>query len=177
MRMPATLLFVFCGLACATSASQAAAAEPLEDKVKAAFLFNFARFTTWPQERFSGPDAPLEICVQADRGFVEAVSQSVVGKALGTRPLAVRGLAAGSDAAGCHVLYVGDAANVAAALADAAGRGILTVHGDDSALRDGVVRFFVEDRRIRFEINAAAAARENLQLSSKLMSLASVVSK
>jgi hypothetical protein len=40
---------------------------------------------------------------------------------------------------------------------------------------DGVICFFVEDRKMRFEINAAASEREALQLSAKLMSVATVV--
>ncbi|MEQ1438127.1 YfiR family protein [Fontimonas sp. SYSU GA230001] len=152
------------------------AAELPEYKLKAAFVFNFVRFTSWPPERLPDDGSTIEICAAAETEFVNALREAVTGKSIGTHPLRVREVAPGDDTGSCHVVYVGNRSDAGRILAATAGRGILTVHNGDSASRDGVVRFFIDDRRIRFEINAGAATRESLQLSSKLLSLANVVS-
>lgn len=152
------------------------AAEPAEFRLKAAFVFNFVRFTSWPPERLPDDGSPIEICAAAEASFVDALRETVDDKAIGTHPLRVREIGADDDLRSCHVVYVGARGDAGRILAGSSGRGILTVHNGDSASRDGVVRFFIDDRRIRFEINSGAAERESLQLSSKLLSLASLVS-
>lgn len=164
------------GALAATAVPCAQAAEPLELKVKAAFVFNFVRFASWPPERLPDPASVIDLCVLGDPGFLDAVRETVSGKSVGAHPLRARALSDPAELASCHLAYVGQAADAARALSVAAGHGVLTVHDGATTSPHGVVRFFLEERRIRFEINSAAAARENLQLSSKLLSLASMVS-
>src|SRR5262245_12879908 len=88
------------------------AAEPespqnLEHQVKAAFLFNFAKFIVWPADAFRDRDAPFVICVLRDAEFARSVDQAVQGKAVGERPFQVRRLTDPDDAAGCQMLYLG----------------------------------------------------------------------
>ena len=60
-------------------------------------------------------------------------------------------------------------------LGQLAGHNVLTVYEAQSTLPGGVVRFYLEDRRVRFEINATEAEREKLTVSSKLLAVAKVV--
>ncbi len=165
-------------LACALllAAAPTPAAEPLELRVKAAFVFNLARFASWPPERLPQPASAIDLCVLDDPAFLAAARETIDGKTIGSHPMRVRSVGSTAELPQCHVVYVGTDRDAGPALAAAAGHGVLTVHNDAAPSRDGVVRFFIEDRRVRFEINAAAAAREQLQLSSKLLSLARVVS-
>jgi len=77
----------------------------------------------------------------------------------------------------CHVAYLGgiDPARLSAALDALAGASVLTVYEGADTLRGGAIRFFLEDRKVRFEINLGLARREHLELSSHLLNVARVV--
>ncbi|HKY92376.1 MAG TPA: YfiR family protein [Nevskiaceae bacterium] len=145
----------------------------LERRVKAAFVFNFVKFVTWPPARAPAPGQPYVLCVVDADAFARTMSGTVRDKRVEGRPLVVKEIQAGATMAECHVAYLGprDAAATQAVL-DAAGQGVLTVHEADAPVPDGVVRFFLQDRRVRFEVNVPAAARRQLELSSRLLSVA-----
>jgi hypothetical protein len=153
----------------------ALAQSELEQKVKAAFLFNFLKFVTWPESRAPADQEPYVLCVIGDERFAQTLEQVVQSKTVSGHGLKVRSLAEGGSAQTCHLAYLAsDRATPAAeaALSGLSGGGILTVHEAPAAVPSGVMRFFLEQQRIRFEINTAAAERENLQLSSRLMGVA-----
>jgi hypothetical protein len=106
--------------------------------------------------------------------FGRTMSGTVRDKRVDNHPLVVKDLQAGQSMAECHIAFVAarDAASTQGVLHAAAEQGVLTVHEADAPLPDGVVRFFIEDRRVRFEINTAAAARQKLEISSRLLSVA-----
>src|SRR5581483_8163273 len=80
---------------------QAASAE---DEVKAAFLFNFAKFVDWPPQSFPTSDAPFTICV-AGNAFEGALERIIQGETLDKRPLLVRLVPTGNDVRACQILY------------------------------------------------------------------------
>jgi len=172
-RLRAIAIALLSGLCAAAHAAD----DPLEYRVKAAFVFNFARFVTWPASRFATPDAPVEICVLGSPGFGDVLEETVAGKTAGARSLHVRRVEQSRDLLDCHVAYVmtDTSAQTEHLLSQVTGRGVLTVYEAPSALPGGIVRFYLEDRRVRFEINAAEAEREHLQVSSKLLAVAKVV--
>ncbi len=152
-------------------------AQDVADKVKAAFLFNFARFVTWPPEAVGDSDT-LELCVLGESGVSLALAQSVDGKRSGDHPLRARQIDSIDEVTGCHALFLpGDTIRrlPADTLAQLAAANVLTVHEDDEAVAGGVIRLFIESRRVRFEVNRGAAERAGLRLSSKLLSVARVV--
>jgi hypothetical protein len=153
------------------------AEELLELKLKAAFLYNFARLTTWPAAAFADPAMPLETCVLEGDPVAPVLQDAFAGKAVEGRPLAVRRLA---DAAGwesCHIAYLGAASpeRTRDVLRALAGHNTLTVHEQDVSQPDGVIRLFLADRKLRFEVNQIAAEQAQLRLNARLMALASVV--
>lgn len=176
-RLGGLLLAALAALLVPAAAAPATAEAELEYKVKAAFLFNFARFVVWPQEKFSAPDSPIDLCVLGNDPFGATLDETVRDKTVASHPLRVRRATQPEALRGCQIAYIASdhPARVAAALETLAGNGVLTVHEAPETLRNGVVRFLIEDRKVRFEINAAAAAREELQLSAKLLAVAYVV--
>jgi len=56
------------------------------------------------------------------------------------------------------------------------GTGILTI-GDTAGFAGqcGIVNFYQQSGKVRFEVNIEASRRENLQISSKLLRLARIV--
>lgn len=146
--------------------------QPLEDQVKAVFLFNFAKYVDWPDVR-RGSSATIRLCIPANPTFLAVVQEAVRDEVVNGRPLTASGLEGLDGARGCDILYVGDprSPDGAAWIKAVRGRQALTV--GDGQLADGVVIAFVRDRnRLRFDVNREAAARRKLSISSRLLGLA-----
>src|SRR5260370_11201156 len=78
-----------------------------EYQVKAAFVYNFAKFLEWPPGAFPASDTPITIgvvCENAD-SFKGNLEQLVNGKTVGGRSLRVRAIASLQDLKGCHILF------------------------------------------------------------------------
>ena len=151
--------------------------DPLESRIKAAFIFNFIRFTQWPADSFASPGDPLVIGVVASDAMVAEIQEAMKDKRVNDRPLQVQRFTA-DNVGRCHVLFVAAAGGRAADILKTGGSARLTIgDGDDFTDAGGVVRFFVEDGKERFEINVAAAERAHLQISGKLLKLARTISK
>ena len=156
-----------------------AAPEDLELKVKAAFLFNFAKFATWPPSKIKD-DQTLHLCVENMDDLARVLQDTVRGRSIGTHPVDVLQSPRGDDLKRCHIVYFGgtDDGRVAAELATLANDSVLTVHETSEAQPQGVIRFFLsDDGRVRFEVNVAAASRAQVALSSKLLEVSQVVSR
>jgi len=173
-RFAARCLLAGLLLGCAAGAP---ADDALEQRVKSAFLFNFAKFVSWPPGKLSGGASSIVFCLLERDAMAPALEEALSGKTIDEHPLLLRRVARTEDFRGCHVAYLGavDATRLPSTLAGVDGSGVLTVYEADSALHDGVVRFYLDERKVRFEINEAAAQRQGLQLSSRLLGVASVV--
>jgi hypothetical protein len=165
-------------VAAAVLAASAMAQTVDEYRVKAAFVFNFAKFIQWPTEAFKKPDDPLVICVLGQDQMTNSLREAVNGNSIDGRPVTVRQVAAGQVSCACNILFVGSSAVKHFRAGPKEPAGILTV-GETSgfAADGGVINFKLEDGRVRFEINVAAAERQQLRISSKLLSLAQVVKR
>lgn len=153
---------------------------PDEYRVKAAFLYNFAKFVEWPPEAFAGPSEPLVICVLGEDPFGRALDEAVDGKKIEGRAIAVRRISEARQAKGCRMLFVSSSERkrVLTVLASLAEPGLMTVGESDNATSAGmIVNFTLEDGKVRFAIDAAAGQREKLRFSSRLLSLAVSVKK
>lgn len=151
------------------------AEEPEEYQVKAAFLYNFAKFVTWPADAFESGQDPIRIGIIGRDPFGPVLDRMVAEKKLDGRGFKVLRFATGQRAEGCHILFVGAPARTSVRqLLDRLGdHGILTVGESEDFLDEGGgVRLYVQDRQVRFEINQSAAERSGLRVSSKLLSLA-----
>ena len=145
--------------------------------IKAALLFNFAKFAEWPAASFTNDSAPLRICVIGDDPFGPALD-SLLGKQVRNRPIAVTRIVDVQSTPQCHILFVSDSeqAQVPAILAVIGTRPILTVADMDRfANAGGVVALKKNENRSRIEINVGAAKQAGLKLSSKLLRLADTV--
>jgi hypothetical protein len=152
----------------------AQAPTPIESNLKAVFLFNFSKYVTWPAIG-TGERSPAEVrvCTTANDGFFALLKAAVHGEDVDGRPLVPIALTGLDDARHCQILYVGNSQSLEARawLGAVRNRQVLTV-GDGVLTDDLVIAFVREDNRIRFDINRAAASRNNLNVSSKLLRLA-----
>ncbi|CAN7681881.1 YfiR family protein [Duganella sp. LjRoot269] len=144
----------------------AADADTLEFAVKGAYLTKFGLYVEWPPGVFAAPASPLVLCVVGDDPFGAALDSAVGREQVDGHPLQLRRLKSLTREAGCHVAYVGaaEAPRGAEAL-----RGVLTV---GEARSGGVISFVIKDNRVRFTVDDEAAARNGLQISSKLLNMA-----
>jgi hypothetical protein len=167
-------------LALAGTARAVAAQEDLELKIKAAFLFNFAKFTTWPPAKLGDAGDPLLLCVQGGSAIGAALQDMVRGRSVSGRTIDVLQSPRPEELRRCHIVYLSaaDDSRVAQTLDALASHGVLTVHEADAPQPGGVIRFFLNDAgRVRFEVNVRAASREQLALSSKLLEVSQVVNR
>jgi hypothetical protein len=172
-----TLLAGLClALAPAPLAAQKA---PSEYEVKAAFLYNFARFVEWPPEAAGGDDRPFVVAVLGDDPFGDALDRTLAGKTVASRPISVRRVSSPEEAQRANIVFVcsSEKTNVTHVLRVLGGGRVLTV-GEMSGFAEqgGMIGFRTEDRRIRFDINADQAHRAGLRISSQLLKLARIVS-
>lgn len=173
VRSIAALVAVSLGVVAALAAS----ADYDEYKVKAAFLLNFARLVEWPEGTGPAPGEPLVVGVHGPGAAAGNVTRALEGASVDDHPVSVRGLNAPSQMSNCHIVFVAeeDPAEAAPWL-EARGHGVLTVgEATGFAGRGGVINFFVEGNKLRFEINKKAAERNGLKVSSRLLRLARLV--
>jgi hypothetical protein len=149
-------------------------------EIKAAFIYNFAQFTQWPDSAFSSSDAPFVLGVIGETPLEPAMEQVLNGKAVAGHPIVLKHLDTTSQISGCHLLFISESSE--SHLDDIfnviGNQPILTV-GETTKFMTagGIIRFFIADGRIRFEIDPDAADKAGLRLSSRLMSLATIFKK
>ena len=154
--------------------AQAAAAQPTDTDVKAAFLPRFARYVTWPAAVAPKAGDPFVLCILGNQSFGNAVDSASRSQSVDGRRIVVRKLPSGSVANGCQIVFVsGTALQPAGQVLAAIGkRPILTVTDGGSAADRGIVHFTVVGGRVRFFIDQAAAQQRGLTISSRLLALA-----
>jgi hypothetical protein len=148
-----------------------------EYSVKAAFLYNFAKFVDWPADAGNGTGA-IVIGILGDDPFGGTLDQVVAGKTVNGSRLAVTRLKFGQDLRRCHILFIGASEHkrLPQIFQSLNGAGVLTVSDmEQFHQQGGMIRFVIEQSKVRFEINVAAAEKAGLKVSSKLLALAKSV--
>lgn len=153
-------------------------APSVEYQVKAAFLFNFAKFIEWPTDAFPNEKTPITLCVFRYDPFGGVLDEVIRGKTINNRDLAARRITELPDLKGCHLVFISNREDklLGEIEKDVAGASVLVVgEGPEFAERGGSVQFFLEQNKLRFAINVDAVQRARLQVSSKLLALARIV--
>jgi hypothetical protein len=146
----------------------------LQDRLKAAFVSKFAQFVEWPPSALNGRPT-LELCVSGPEQISTDLRDLVQGESVNGLTLTVRRVERPADIEGCHVLFFSARGEPAlrASLARVEQLPILTVGDDPRFLDDGgIVRLRLAGGRVRFDVNAGAAQRSGLRISSQLLQLA-----
>jgi hypothetical protein len=148
---------------------------PVEYQVKAAYLLNFTRYVEWPEQAFTSPTAPIEICVLGADPFEGALEQAVAGRLTRGRPLIVQFKRSASEARYCPVVFVTGSfwRRNRSVLDQLQGHGVLTV-GDSREFAEagGIIGFVIRDANVRFVVNLDARDRAGLRISSRMLALA-----
>ena len=149
-----------------------------EAEVKAAFVYNFLKFVDWPPRSLPQLDRPLRIAIVGEGAVADATASLLQGKRVSVHPTARRT----SEARGAglrrargvhHRRRHKEAQRTLESMASAP---VLTISDDAQfASRGGMIGLYVEDRRVRFEVNTDATDARGLRVSSRLLALARLV--
>ena len=160
--------------ALATTASDG----PSEYEVKAAFVYNFAKFVDWPDGVFRNDSSAVVVGVIGSTEMGRNLERTMAGKTIRGRRLVVKSNLSLSSVGSCHIVCVDSLApdSIPSLVNLAVRHHVLTV-GDipQFAARGGVINFYTHQNKVRFEINPAAARQAGLSLSAQLLQLARIV--
>lgn len=172
----AAAIRLLCGVMLLLTLTPAHAA-PSEYELKAAFIYQIARFVEWPSppEPFTG--ASLRLCVLGGNPFGPAL-ETIRGKPVDERRMEISLLDMNADTRECNMLFIAAPAekHLERIVAISRGTGMLTI-GDTQGFsqRGAIINFFLENGKIRFEINLEASRRAGLKISSQLLKLARII--
>ena len=165
-------------MALAVISPPTARAEPTEQEVKAALIFNITRFVEWPASSFASPTAPLVVAILGQDDVSDVLETMLRHKSVNNHPLEVRHVQSLDDARKCHVVYVAtsERRRADAILEVLRGTSTLTVADiEHFAERGGHFNLELQDRRVHIIANPTSAATSRLKISARLLSLADIV--
>lgn len=152
----------------------------LEYKVKAAYLYNFTKFITWPpnnRETFG-------VCILGAAPFGSLLEPLELRTAFG-KPIRVLHLDSTSQLDRCDMLYIDNEhsldsvrkrPSLTSVLALDSLKGVLTVSSEPFfAKRRGMIGFVIKDGRIKLQMNLAELKKNGLKVSAKLLEVAELV--
>lgn len=148
-----------------------------ENDVKAAYIFNFAKFVEWPDKAFASKSAPIVLCVLGEDAMGDAL-QDLESKKIKGRPLTVVRTRSKEQIRSCHILYISESEKkeISDILSKMGGRPCLTVSSVNGfASQGGMIGFVRRGNNVRFEVNPEAVRRAELTVSSRLLNLATIV--
>lgn len=152
-----------------------AQSQPTEYQIKAAFLFNFAKFVEWPPEAFAETNSPIVVGVLGKNVFGTDLETIIRDKTVNNRRFEFKNFSSASEAAHCHILFISpsEKENLKKIVEGLNKASVLTVSETDQFIQaGGMINFFLQDSKIRFQISDDAAKKAGLKISSKLLSLA-----
>lgn len=165
--------FFLCQIALCLSIP-ARAAVP-ETDVKAAFLYNCAKFVEWPQEAFSSENAPIQIGLFGDEEFAGKLRFLLSDKKAHGRAFEVKRLTNAQEAKNYHIVFItaSESKRLFQILEATKKSPALTIGESEQFLDSGgMINLVFEDAQIRFEVNPEAAEKVKLVISSKFLRLA-----
>ncbi len=141
-----------------------------EARLKAAFIYNFTKYVTWPQD-VEQAGGKLNVCIVGKNSYFDELSQ-LQGREVRAFVLEIRKLRISADLEGCHVAYL-SGYRPAKLLPKIDRQPVLTISDEEEFVDTGGMIGLVRDgRRIRFDINLGRARDARLQISSRLLQLA-----
>jgi hypothetical protein len=175
-----------------TTKARAESTSSREYQIKAAFLYNFIKFVDWPEEKTAGSDNTINIGIIGEDPFEDAF-EPIKDKRIKGRNVVIKRFKSIKELKKnggkgkpelhpeidaikkCHLLFIcssekKNSGEIIKALNDSS---VLTVGETAGFLEDGgIIKFIMEEQKIRFEINATTAEETKLKIRSKLLRLA-----
>jgi hypothetical protein len=153
--------------------------QSLEYKVKAAYLYNFTKFVSWPDATLPQDTPALNICVLGKNPF-GSLLEPIAHIKNQNRAITIEHVEdiRALDNKSCPMLFISASEQdaVAELLQKTAQMHVLTVSDIDGFARHGgIIGFVVTEDKVRLEINLSAARQAGLTISAKLLEIATVI--
>ena len=155
------------------------AAGPGEYQVKAAFLYHFANFVSWPASSFESTEGKLRICLVGEDPFGQILDTTLANKSVGDHAFDIRRNPPKTTLRHCHMLYLPNSERWSFSMLQhhIADSDVLAIGETITFLEHGgMVQFFIKDQKVQFAVNPDAINQTNLKVSSKLLRLATIFS-
>jgi hypothetical protein len=149
-----------------------------EYQLKAAILYNLARFVEWPPSAYADPQAPIQLCILGRDPFGSTLASIALKQTVNGRPVLIRHSQNDKEIRACHLLYISSSERKTAIqiFATLKGSSVLTVgEMTQFAAHGGMIQFSLEEQQVRFDINLDAASQAGLKISSRLLVLARII--
>lgn len=163
-------------LGCLLATHACVAAEVSEYELKAAYLYNFALFTTWPADRLADTSAAMTFCVLGQTPLASALT-GLQARKIRDRHIVVKQVVSPEEGRHCHVLFIGAGEyeklpQVMEAVRDSGTLTVTDVLVPSISSSETAISMMIENGRLVFDVNLPSAQRARLTLSSKLLKLA-----
>lgn len=148
-----------------------------EYQLKAVFLYNFSHFVAWPENSFKQTDSPFIIGVLGENVFGGHLETAIAGEKVKGHPLTVKYFDSPEQLGPCHILFISKSysSSLDKIIPALNNRQTLTIGDTENFTKSqGMIRFYKTDNKIRLEINAEAVNASGLEVSSKLLNLATL---
>lgn len=155
-----------------------AAAGPSEYKLKAAFLYNFGNFITWPPKAYATEDAPFFLCVLGTDPFGETLDSVTNGQKIAGRPVQVTRLTNETEATGCQLVFINatEGAKIPKILNFLKNYPVLTVgDNEDFIEQGGMIMFMTVDNKVKLAVAPDRLNVLQLKASAKLLQIAKII--
>lgn len=147
-----------------------------EYQIKAAFLFNFAKFVDWPATAFQSPNSSIIVGVFGDDPFGNDLELTLAEKKINERGFLIKRFSDLKQLEYCHILFISrsEKKRIAPILSTVAKKPTLTVADEIERFcpQGGMINFVMSGKKVRFEISNPSAQQASLKISSKLLRLA-----
>ncbi len=146
-----------------------------EYRLKAAIIYNLAKFVEWPASAFTESASPLVVCVLGSDPFGPALENAMRGHLVAGHTIATRRVM--TVESGCHVLFVSESETkrLPVILDQLRNRSVLSIGEHDGFLdQGGIVSLTTDGERIRFAVNGSAAEQARLKVSARVLALAAL---
>lgn len=172
-------LFIMSILSVTTSAHIVCAQDPKpsEYQVKAAFILNFAKFVEWPTNAFVNSTHTMNLCIVGEDPF-GADLDAIRDETIGNKKITIKYRTATQSLKECQIVFVSrsEKKQLSQIVNALKGASILSIGDTEGfAQQKVIINFYLEENRVRFEINEDAARSVGLKISSKLLKLAKIV--
>ncbi len=164
-------------LLCAIISSANLQAIGIDYKIKAAYIYQFTKFTEWPEQLFIDKNTPIRICVLGKSPFGNLLD-IFSSKTSQNRNLSIEYLPSLENILSCHVVFISrsEEKRLTQILHKIAHSPVLTVSDmDDFVYRGGIIGFVPRQKKVGIEINISASHSAGAKLSSKLLEIATLV--
>jgi hypothetical protein len=151
-----------------------------EEAIQAALILQFTKFVEWPRGEFKSASSPIVVGIMGDERLREILTFMAIDKKVGKRGLKIVDANTSSSWSSVQILFIDESksANISKALTSVNRKSVLTVsEAEGFSEQGGMIYLERVSKKIHLTINTAATSAARLNLDSKLLNIATIISR